>query len=117
GQDLNGLHHLVIADLARVDKVGHAELFRHFDLGRIDVHADDLVRAHHAGTLNDIEADAAETEHHDIGARTNLCRINHRANAGGDAAADIADLVERRVFAHFRHRDFRQNREVGEGRA
>ena len=41
----------------------------------------------------------------------------HRADAGGDAAADVADLVERRVLADFRHRDLRQHGEIGEGRA
>ena len=41
----------------------------------------------------------------------------HRADAGGDAAADVADLVERRVLADFRDRDLRQHGEIGEGRA
>ena len=31
-------------------------------------------------------------------------------------AADVANLVERRVLANFRHRDFRQDGIVGEGR-
>ena len=39
------------------------------------------------------------------------------ADAGGDAAADVADLVEGRVLAHFRDGDLRQHGEVGEGRA
>ena len=46
-----------------------------------------------------------------------LRRVDHRADAGGHAAADIAARVERRVGADFRNRDFRQDGEVGEGRA
>jgi hypothetical protein len=33
--------------------------------------------------------------------------VDDRADAGGDPAANIADLVEGRVLADFRHRDFR----------
>ena len=40
-----------------------------------------------------------------------------RADAGGDAAADVADLVERRVLAHLGERDLGQHGEIGEGRA
>ena len=43
--------------------------------------------------------------------------VDHRADAGGDAAADVADLVERRVLADLRHRDLRQHGEIREGRA
>ena len=53
----------------------------------------------------------------DIGAGPDLRRVDHRADAGGDAAADVADLVERRVLAHLGERDLRQHREIGEGRA
>ena len=42
--------------------------------------------------------------------------VHHRADAGGDAAADVADLVERRVLADLRQRDLRQHGEVGERR-
>ena len=46
-----------------------------------------------------------------------LGRVDHRADAGSDAAADVADLVERRVLADLGQRDLRQHRVVGEGRA
>jgi hypothetical protein len=51
-----------------------------------------------------------------FGAGFDLGGVEHRADAGGDAAADVADLVERRVLADFRHRDLRQHREVRERR-
>ena len=46
-----------------------------------------------------------------------LAVLMHRADAGGDAAADVADLVERRVLADLRDRDLGQHGEVREGRA
>ena len=52
--------------------------------------------------LHDVEADAAQAEHDDVGAGLDLRRVDHRADAGGDAAADVADLVERRVVADLR---------------
>ena len=48
---------------------------------------------------------------------SHLGGVDHRADAGGDAAADVADLVERRVLADLRDRDLRQHREVRERRA
>ena len=71
----------------------------------IDVDADDLVGADHLRALDHVEADAAEAEHDDVGAGLDLGREQHRADAGGDAAADVADLVERRVGADLRQRD------------
>jgi len=82
---------------------------------RIDVNADDHCGADEAKSLDDVQADAAETEHNTFGASFDLCGIDYRADAGGDAAADVAHLVERRVLPDFRHRDFRQNGEVREG--
>ena len=95
----------------------HAEAAAPFLLGVVDVDADDLVGADHLGALDDVEADAAEAEHDDVGARRHLGGVDHRADAGGDAAADVAALVERRVLADLRHRDLRQHGEVREGRA
>jgi hypothetical protein len=75
-----------------------------------------MLGAGHARALEDVEADAAEAEHHHAAARLHLGRVDHRADAGGDAAADVADLVEGRVRADLRHRDLRHHRIVGEGR-
>ena len=80
----------------------------------IEVDADDHVGARHAGALDDVEPDAAQSEYDDVRARLDLGRVDHRADAGGDAATDVADLVERRVLADLRHRNLRQDREVGE---
>ena len=101
----------------RVQEVGHAEFPRLFRFRRVDVEADDLVGAGHAGALYDVETDAAEAEHHDVGAWLDLGFENDRADARGDPAADVTDLVEGRVLAHLGHRDLRQDREVGEGGA
>jgi hypothetical protein len=42
---------------------------------------------------------------HDIGARPDLRSVDHRAMPVVTAAADVADLVEGRVFPDLRHRD------------
>lgn len=67
--------------------------------------------------LDDVEADAAQPEHDGLCAGLYLGRVEHRADAGRHAAADVADLVERRVLADLRHGDLGQHRVVGEGRA
>ena len=95
----------------------HAELARQRLARGIDVDADDHVGAGDARALDDIEPDAAQAEHHDIGARLDLRGEDHRADAGRHAAADVADLVERRVLADLRDRDLRQHGVVREGRA
>ena len=38
--------------------------------------------------------------------------IDHCADTGGDPTADVADLVEGRILADFRHRNFRHHREI-----
>jgi hypothetical protein len=67
--------------------------------------------------LQHVEADAAEAKHDDVGAGLDAGRPDHRADAGGDAAADVADLVERGVRTDLGDRDLRHHGEVGEGRA
>ncbi len=106
------LHHLVAADRVRIDEIRYAEFLGHGAFVRVGVDADDLVGAGHARTLNDIEPDAAQSEHGDIGAWPHFRGVDHRADAGRDAAADVADLVKRRVRAHFGQRNLRQHREI-----
>ena len=89
----------------------------HSSRAGIDVDADDPVRADQLGALDDVEADAAEPEHDDVGARLDLGRLDDRADPGGDAAADVAAGLERRVLADLRDRDLGQHGEVREGRA
>ncbi len=97
--------------------MGHAELLGQRLAPGVDVDPDDLVGAGEPRALDHVEADAAEPEHHHVGAGFDLRRVDDRADAGGDAAADVADLVEGRVLADLGHGDFRQHRVVGEGRA
>ena len=94
----------------------HAEFLGQRPPLRVEVDADDHVGADHAGALDDVEPDAAEPEDDDVGAGLDLGGVDHRADAGGDAAADVADLVERRVLADLRDRDLGQHGEVREGR-
>src|SRR5579864_1622934 len=111
------MRHEITADVHRVHEVRHAELARERLPPGVHVDADDHVRADHARTLHDVETDPAQSEHDDIGARLDPGRIDHRTDAGRDAAADVADLLEWRVFANLRHGNFGEHGEVGEGRA
>src|SRR5262249_11616549 len=108
----------IAADLFRIDEMRHAETFAPLFLAVIDVDADDHVGAGKAQSLNDIETDAAEAEDDAVRARFDLRRIKYCADAGGDAAADVADLVEGGVLANLCHRDLGQHGEIRErGRA
>ena len=100
-----------------VEEVGHAELAAPFLAVGIDVDADDPVRADQLRALDDVEADPAEPEHDDVGAQLDLGGVDHRADAGRHAAADVAAGLERRVLADLRDRDLGQHGEVREGRA
>ena len=106
-----------ISGLLRIDEMRHPEFLAPFLLGIVDVDTDDLVGARHLRALQHVEADAAQAEHDDIVTDLNLGRIGHRAHARRHAATDIAGLVEGRVGADFRNRDFRQDGEVRKGRA
>ena len=94
----------------------HPEPLRELALGRVEVDADDDVGPHQTQALDDVETDPAETEDHAVRARLDLRGVDHRPDAGSDAAPDVADLVERRVLAHLRQRNLGQHRVVGEGR-
>src|SRR6266850_3899387 len=102
----------IAADLGWIDEMRHAKAAAPFLFAIVDVNADDLVGAHHPGALNDVKSDSAKSEHHHIGARRDLCGVDHRADAGRDAATDVATLVERGVFSDLCHRNFRQHGEV-----
>ena len=115
-RQLHEMRNDIAVDLLRIDEMRHAESPRHGLAFRIDVDADDHIGAHHLRALNDIEPNAAKPEDDDIGARFHLGRIDHRADARRHAAADVADLVERRVLADLRQRDFRQHRVIRESR-
>src|SRR5688572_5189870 len=82
-----------------VDEMRKTELARERFALRIEVDADDHVGAHHACALHHVEPDTTQAEDHDICARLHLGGVDHRADSSGHAAADVADLVERRVLA------------------
>src|SRR5205085_9051911 len=84
----------VAADLVRIDEVRHAEAFAPGLLRRIGVDADDHVGAGEPQPLNDVQPDAAEAEHDALGANFDFRGVEHGTDASGDAAADVADLVE-----------------------
>src|SRR5213079_3226363 len=52
----------------------------------------------------------------DVGARLDFGGVDDGADPGRDAAADVADLVERRVLADLRDRDLGQDSKIREGR-
>ena len=81
------------------------------------VDADDDVRAGQPRALNNVEADAAQSEDCDGRPWRHLGRIQYRADSGGDAAADIGKPCRTaRPDRDLRHGDLRQHGEVGEGR-
>ena len=110
------MRHEIAAHLFRIDEMRHAELAGERFARGIDIHAHDHVGADHARALHDVQPDAAKSEHHHIGPGLDLRSVDHRADPSGDAAADVANLFERRVFADLRHRDLRQYGEVRECR-
>ena len=71
---------------------------RQLELVRVDVDRDDALGLGHDGALDHATADAAEAEDRHGGAGFDLGGVEHRADAGGDAAAEQADLVQRRVL-------------------
>ena len=100
-----------------INKIGHAKPCRHWNAVIIQVNPDNLIRPRHAQTLHNIQANSAQPEHNRGAADFNFGRVDHRANAGGYAATDVANFIERRIFAHLGQCNFRQNRVVGKGRA
>src|SRR6478736_4169682 len=98
----------------RIDEVGGAHGLGHFPLRRIQVDGDDARGLCHDGALDDRQSDAAHAEYGNRSSRPNLGRVEHRADAGRDAAAQQADLVQRRLRVDFRERNLRQDRVLGE---
>ncbi len=113
---LDQVRHQVALHLGRIDEMRHAEFLRDRAAVRVEVHADDHLGADQAQALDHVQPDPAQAEHHGARAGLDLRGVDHRADAGGDAAADVADLVERRVLADLRQCDLGQHGEVGEGR-
>src|SRR5262245_29919683 len=114
-RQLDQMRNQIAAYLARIDEMRHAEPAAPVFLIIVEIDADDHVCADKPQPLNDVEAYAAKPEHDAVRSRFHFCRVDNRADAGGDATADIANLVERRVVADLRDRDLRQHRIVREG--
>src|ERR1700730_3465101 len=110
GDDLlNGL-----AVVLGVHTIGGAEGLGHREFPGVCVDGDDPSGLGHHGALHHRQPDAPQPAYGDGGARSHLSRVQHRADAGRDAAAKQADLVERRPRIDFRDRDFGQHRVLRE---
>jgi hypothetical protein len=101
----------------RIDEVGHPELLGECSSVGVEIDTDDHVGPGHPAALDNVEPDPAEAKDDDIGAGLDLCRVDHRTDASGHPAADIANLVEGRVLADLRHCNLWQHGEVREGRS
>ncbi len=94
-------------NLGRIHEVRHAEFSAKGFAVRVEVDPDDLVSPDQSCPLNHIQSDTAQSEDHNVRARFNFCCINHGTDPRGDAAADVAHLVEGGVFADLGERDLR----------
>src|ERR1700683_182589 len=98
----------IASNSLRVDEIHQTKTTTPFLLGIVEINANDLVGADHAGALDNIKTNGPETEHHYAGTRRYLCGIYYRADAGRDAPANVTDLVEWRVLADFSDSNFGQ---------
>ena len=96
--------------------MGHAEALAPGLAVVVDIHPDDHVGTGEPQTLKYVEPDSAKPEYDRLGPLFDFGGVDHRADAGGNSAANVADLVEWRVVANLRDRDFGQHGEVGESR-
>src|SRR3984893_7882274 len=119
GATLGEVHEIgdeLALDFLRVDEMGHPELLGKRPPLRVEIDADYHAGTGHMAALDDVEPDPAETEDDNIGAGLDLGRGDSRTHPGGDAAADVADLVEGCVLADLRHGDLGQHGEIRKGR-
>ncbi len=84
-------------------------------LGRVGVDGNDALCLGHHRALNYRQTNAAEPEHGHRGAGLHLGGIEHRTDAGGDAAAEQADLVQRGFLADLGQGNFRHHGVFGKG--
>src|SRR6185437_15610732 len=92
-----------------IHEVARAHRLRHRPFVGIDVDADDAAGLRHHRALHHRQTDRAQAEHGDGGTRPHLGHVEHRAHAGGDAATEQADLVQRRLRVDLRDRYFGQH--------
>src|SRR6476646_2946718 len=96
--EIDQIGHEIAADFLRIDEMRHAESLAPLFLVVVGVDADDHVGAGEPQALDHVQSDAAEPEHRAFRPGRHLRGVEHRTDTGGDAAADVADLVERGVL-------------------
>ena len=84
--------------VARVDGVGCAEAAGELQLVVVDVDGDDPRGVEHPRALDGVEADAAGADHGDGHAGVGGRLVDHRADAGGDGAADQGGDLHRHLI-------------------
>ena len=89
--------------LSRVDAVGRPEALGEREFVVVDIHRDDRVCAAHAGAAYGGQADAADAENRNAFPFLHVGRIEHRAGAGHDRAADDGGHVLGDVVVRFHH--------------
>ena len=109
------LNRLVV--VVGIDCISGAQLSGDIELAGIDVHADDSAGLGHLGADDGCQADAAETEDGHSRAFLNFGGVQNRADTGGHATAQQADLVQGCLPGDLRQGDFRQHGVLGESRA
>ena len=95
--------------------MGHAKTFGQGLSIRININTDNHIGADKARALDHVKTDATKAEHHYIGSGFDFRRVDHSADAGGHAAADVANLIKGRVLANFSQGYLGHDRVIGEG--
>src|SRR5262249_46163308 len=101
--------HQIALHVGWIDEMRHPEFFCDGAAIGIEIHAHDHFCADKTQARYHVEANSAEAKHDAACSGFYLGGVHHRADTGGDAASDVADLLERRVLADLRHRDLRQH--------
>ncbi len=101
----------------RVEEVSSAQFPCDVELGRVEINGDDARGLCHPCTNDRRQTDATQTENGHARAFLHLGGIQHGANSGSDAAAQQADLVQRRILGNPGQGNFWQHGVLGEGRA
>ena len=82
----------------------------------VQINADDHIGPGHLQALNNVQPNPAQAKDHRLGPRFDIGGVQHSADARCHPAADVANLVKRRIVAHLGKRNFWHNRVVGKGR-
>jgi len=99
-----------------VNGVGRAEPLRHREFTLEHIDCDYFSRAGNSRALDCSESDAAGAEDGNGRAGLYFGGVEHRADAGRDAASDERGAIEREVLANFHHRVFVEQHFLAVGR-